>query len=85
MENKTATAMALREALKKGIVRFTYYKKDGTLREAIGTRNLTLAENKTGVAIPAPKTGIVNENAYYDLDKQAWRSFIPENVVSIDG
>ena len=84
MENTNTTATALREALKKGIVRFTFYKKDGTIREATGTRNLSFAEKTTGESIPAPKSGRINENAYYDLDKKAWRSFIPENVVSID-
>ena len=83
---KTTLEMAteLRQALKKDIVRFSYFKKDGSLREAVGTRNLNKAEEKIGCAIPAPKTDQVNENAYFDLDKKAWRSFIPENVVSID-
>ena len=77
-------ATELRQALKKGIVRFSYFKKDGSLREAVGTRNLNKAEEKIGCAIPTPKTDQVNENAYFDLDKKAWRSFIPETVVSID-
>jgi len=74
----------LRSELKKRVVRFTYYKKDGSLREAVGTRNPEVAREKHGEEIPAPKGTAINENAYYDLDKHAWRSFIPENVVSID-
>ena len=74
-----------RSELKKRVVRFTYYKKDGSLREAVGTRNPEVAREKHGEEIPAPKGTYTNENAYYDIGKHAWRSFIPENVVSIDG
>ena len=74
----------LRSELKKRVVKFSYYKKDGTLREAVGTRNPNSAKEKYGEEIPTPKGGFTNENAYYDLDKHAWRSFIPQNVVSID-
>ena len=79
----TATADALRNALAKGAVRFTFYKKDGSIREAYGTRNLAVATACVGTAIPAPY-GKPNPNAFYDLEKEAWRSFIPENVCSID-
>ena len=80
----TEIADNLRIALRRGAVRFTFYKKDGTIREAYGTRNLDVAAVKTGnPSIPKPY-GAKNLNAYYDLDKGAWRSFIPENVCSID-
>ena len=84
MEDNKSIVTNLREALKKGIVHFAYYKKDGTLREAIGTRNLEIAGKEVGYTIPSPKTGNTNENAYFDLTRNAWRSFIPENVTSID-
>ena len=77
-------ADALRAALAKGAVRFTFYKKDGSIREAYGTRNLSVATAKTGASVPAP-CGKPNPNAFYDLEKMQWRSFIPENVASIDG
>jgi hypothetical protein len=81
----TATADALRNALAKGAVRFTFYKKDGSIREAYGTRNLAVATATLGgISIPKPY-GKPNPNAFYDLEKQAWRAFIPENVCSIDG
>jgi hypothetical protein len=80
----TEIADNLRIALRRGAVRFTFYKKDGTIREAYGTRNLAVASTKLGgVSIPKPY-GEKNPNAYYDLEKRAWRSFIPENVCSID-
>lgn len=81
----TEIADLLRNALAKGAVRFTFFKKDGSIREAYGTRNLAAATAKSG-GIPIPKPyGKPNPNAFYDLEKQAWRAFIPENVCSIDG
>ena len=77
-------AETLRSELKKRVVRFTYYKKDGSLREAVGTRNPEAAREKWGEEIPAPKGTYTNENAYFDIGKHAWRSFVPQNVVSID-
>ena len=81
MENITEK---LRDELKKRVVRFTFYKRDGSLREAVGTRNPSVAREKYSLEIPAPKGDYTNENAYYDLEKRAWRSFIPQNVASID-
>ena len=74
----------LRTALSKGVVRFTFTKKDGTTRHAIGTRNLAVATATTGATIATP-CGTPNQNAFYDLEKLSWRSFVPTNVVSIDG
>ena len=85
MEDNKTIVENLRNALKKGVVRFTYIKKDGSVRQAEGTRNITIAEGRVGCTIPAPKSGRNNENAYYDLEKFAWRSFIPSKVVSIEG
>jgi hypothetical protein len=76
---------ALLSLLNKGIVRFTYRKVDGTIRKAIGTRNLAEARLHFGLIVPAPKTGHNNPTAYYDIEKEAWRSFVAENVLSING
>ena len=73
----------LREELKKRVVKFSFYKKNGEIRNAIGTRNFAVAE-KSGVEIPSLKGGSENPNAYYDFEKQAWRSFIPENVICME-
>ena len=86
----TATTIAtseiydiLFEKMKRNVVHFTFFKKDGTLREAVVTRNLSVAEKRVGHPIPKPM-GKRNIFAYYDIDKDAWRSFICENVCSID-
>ena len=75
---------ALLSLLNKGIVKFTYRKVDGTIRNAVGTRNLDAARMAFGIYIPTPKSGRNNPTAYYDLEKEDWRSFKAENVLSIN-
>lgn len=74
----------LRSLLAHNIVSFTFRKVDGTIRHALGTRNLTIASNYTGSNIPAPVYG-EQPYAYYDVEKNGWRSYKPENLISIDG
>jgi hypothetical protein len=75
---------ALLSLLNKGIVKFTYRKVDGSIRNAVGTRNLDAARMAFGIYIPTPKTGRNNPTAYYDIEKEDWRSFKAENVLSIN-
>ena len=81
----------LRNLLAKNIVRFTFRKVDGTIRTAIGTRNLALAQaylhtkaETRNFVIPTPK-GEEQPYSYYDLEKNGWRSYKPELLMSIDG
>ena len=70
------------EALKDGVVKFSFWKKDGSIREATGTKNMLLIpfENR-------PKTVIedslkpVQTITFYDIDKKAWRSFCITNFI----
>lgn len=77
-------AIALHSLLAHNIVSFTYRKVNGEIRHAIGTRNLTLAEIHTCTTIPTPK-GAEQPNSYYDVEVMGWRSYKPENLISIDG
>lgn len=77
-------ANALRTLLAHNIVSFTYQKVNGEIRHAIGTRCLVLAEIHTGATIPTPK-GEEQPNSYFDIEKMGWRSYKPENLISIDG
>ena len=77
-------ANALHTLLAHNIVSFTYQKVNGEIRHAIGTRCLVLAEIHTGATIPTPK-GEEQPNSYYDVEKMGWRSYKPENLISIDG
>ena len=67
----------IKEELERGIVTFTFTKKDGTVRTAKGTRcfdnPLAVGENY----VPPKCTGVEKPNilSYWDLDKEAWRCF----------
>ena len=80
---------SFRDAISNGFARFTYRKNDGTTRQALGTRSLSL--------IPVDKLpkGDMSDGAatwednvkaipYFDLDKNEWRSFSVLNFVSLD-
>ena len=74
------TEEAIKERLSSGDVHFTYRKKDGTEREAYGTRNLDIITRHC--AIPSgngsEKGGVIT---YYDLNSNGWRSFRIENFI----
>ena len=76
-------ATELEQRLSEGIVRFSYYTKSGIVRDAIGTRNLGLAR-RLGYRVPSVKGGTHRPNTYFDLEKRWWRSYCPENVISIN-
>lgn len=64
-------------------VSFSFYKKDGTVRKMIGTRNPKLVptfEKKTD------KTKIFPPNviAVYDMENKGWRSFLDENFIAFE-
>ena len=76
-------ANTLHTLLAHNIVYFTYRKVNGEIRHAVGTRNLVLAENYTSQYIARP-LGVEQPNSYYDVEKMGWRSYKPENLISID-
>ena len=72
-----------RTKLRTGVFRFSYFKKDGSIREARGTLNPLLIPDDN-----MPKSGIdpnavtpVETFCYYDLDAQGWRSFRLDNFI----
>lgn len=77
-------ANALHLLLAHNLVSFTFRKVNGEIRHAVGTRNLTLAENCTNTTISTPK-GPEQPYSYFDVEKMGWRSYKPENLISIDG
>lgn len=74
-----------RKLLHEAPQRFYYFKKDGSLREARGTLDLSLIpadKHPKGSTPDTPNT--VSENCpftYFDLDKAAWRSFHIDDFV----
>lgn len=67
------------EKLHKGIVSFTYIKKDGSTRHAEGTLYGVGHTIKGGTA--RHECSYVLK--YYDVDCQAWRCFIMKNLVEV--
>ena len=74
------TEEAIKERLTSGSVHFTYLKKDGTEREAYGTRNPETIKdyNATPSGTGTEKIGVIT---YYDLDSKGWRCFKIENFI----
>lgn len=80
---------SFRKKLQSGTYRFSYFKTDGSIREAVGTLDLSrIPENKhpkgdmsDGVA----REPSVNTFPYYDLyadgDCGGWRSFRLDNFI----
>ncbi|MEE0962320.1 MAG: SH3 beta-barrel fold-containing protein [Bacteroidales bacterium] len=71
----------LKKQMRNGVAHFVFKKKDGTLREAWGTTNKTLAEkhiNGNGCSREVFAT-----TAFFDCEKGQWRSFRWENLVAV--
>ena len=68
----------LREALKNGVVRFSYFKQDHSIREARGTLCATLIpydKLPKGKPIEVDERPNYKSIPYYDLDRCEWRAF----------
>ena len=80
---------SFRDAISNGFARFTYRKKDGTTRTALGTRAPSLIPvDKLPKGNMSDGADIWEDSAkaipYFDLDKNEWRSFSVLNFVSLD-
>ena len=80
---------SFRDALSNGFARFTYYKKDGTFRRALGTRSPSLIPvEKLPRDVMNNEEGIWTDTAksipYFDLEKNEWRSFSVLNFVKLE-
>ena len=78
---------SFRDALSNGFARFTYYKKDGTTRTALGTRSSVLIPTDKLPKCPQDneeREDIVKAIPYFDLEKNEWRSFDVLNFNSLD-
>lgn len=76
----------LRENLKgDSPVAFSYFKKDGKLRNAVGTLNPNLIPEEHRIKEKDSSSNTKRVNfSYFDLEKNAWRSLNKEcNQVSI--
>ena len=74
-----------RKKLSTGVWRFSYYKTDGSIREAVGTLDMSrIPEDKRpkgDMSDGAAREPSVNTFPYYDLDAAGWRSFRLDNFI----
>lgn len=73
----------LKKKLAKGVARFVYTKKDGTLREAVGTNNRKELDKLDVLFADAGVKLSENVVRYFDLDRMEFRSFLKENLVEV--
>lgn len=66
------------------IVHFFYWKSDGTLRGAYGTRDPDLIREKEAEGSGSRHDRPLKTFAYYDIGRSDWRAFRPESIVGID-
>ena len=65
-------------------VTFEYIKNDGSIRHSIGTLSVSqIPAQQIPSGRGAGRTKNSNAQTYYDMDKNAWRSFKRANLVSI--
>lgn len=77
---KAWSNIKLQKALRTGVVRFSYMKIDGGVREARGTTSSTFVPY---MGTPSDRKENLKVVTYYDLDKNGWRSFRRENLIGI--
>lgn len=81
---KTVTPTELREMLKQGPVKFQYKKKDGSIREAVGTVNPGIIEE----AGATPNGGVCHPKSagysvYYDIKEEGFRCYDESQIVGV--
>ena len=71
------------KALNNGVIRFSFWKKDGSIREAVGTTNLMLIPlDKLPMNTAVDHAQNYQTICFFDLEKSEWRSF---NIASFIG
>ena len=72
MSHQPISSQDLREQLNRGVVKFFFVKKDGSLREVVGTTNLTNIPNHGHPQ--GGRRSYPSVVPFWDLIAQGWRS-----------
>lgn len=74
---------SFRDQLRTGVYRFSYFKKDGSIREARGTLDPSVIpeENMPKSGMDPDAVAPANTFSYYDIDAEGWRSFCLDNFI----
>ena len=87
-EMKADEVMLLESKMLETAVRFQFRKKDGSLREAVGTLNrdkIVQADGSLWEPIGEARPDVPTLVKYWDLTVQSWRSFNVFNLVAVEG
>ena len=76
----------LKGRMREEVSHFSFRKKDGTVRQAYGTRASEVIVRHVGALMPPEKQrqGTGSAFPYFDIERQAWRSFRVDNLIDID-
>lgn len=83
---KADEVVLLESKMLETAVRFQFKKKDGTIRNAVGTRNLEMMVQEDGKRYEFKTSGkpeCPTTLGYWDLEKKAWRSFVLTSFIGI--
>ena len=78
---KSITNEALRDLMKKGPVTFQYKKKDGSIRQAVGTLKSDLITKKPAGGVCYPKQ--VGYSVYWDIEKDNYRVYAESQLLGV--
>lgn len=86
-EKEAENVITLESKMLEQAVKFSYKKKDGTVRQAVGTLRRDLMKLKDG-SLWEPKGDPKPENTekidYFDIEAQWWRQFSVQNLVAVE-
>ena len=76
----------LMKRMRDDVSHFSFRKKDGTVRQAYGTRASEVIVRHEGAVMPPEKQRQCTGSTfpYFDIERQAWRSFRVDNLLDID-
>ena len=78
---KAAMIAELKDKLNKGIAHFTFIKKNGEIREVLGTTCPSFVEkyiNGRGIS-----REVYNTTAFFDIEKCSWKSLRWESIEKV--
>lgn len=87
-EFKADEVMLLESKMLETAVRFQFVKKDGTMREAVGTlkrEKMVQADGSIWEPVGEARPEVPTLVKYWDLTVQGWRSFNVFNLVAVEG
>lgn len=85
---KVDEVMLLESKMMENAVKFSYTKKDGSLREAVGTLDREKMDMGDGTLWEPVGKGLPEKPEfvrYWDLQSMGWRQFNVFNLVAVEG